>query len=137
MATFKAIVGQEPLKDGTHPVYVRVTHHGRTTKITTPIRIEPSQMTRGGRIRDVRIVEALEDIIRRYRSIVAELGSVADELPLSKLASLLKSGNSAGGASSFALDFVAHIREVAGAKRNPQTSHNYRVVASSFESVSY
>ena len=135
MATFKAIVGKEPLKDGTHPTYVRVTHHGRTTKITTPIRIEPSQMTRGGRIRDMRIVEALEDIIRRYRSIVAELGGVVDELPLSKLASLLKSGNAAGGASSFALDFVAHIREVAETKRG-NTRRNYMTLASSLERFS-
>lgn len=135
MATFKAIVGKESLKDGTHPVYVRVTHHGRSTKITTPIRIESSLMTRGGKIRDIRITEALEDIIRRYRSIVAELGSVADELPLSKLASLLKSGNSAGGASSFALDFVAHIREVAETKRG-NTRRNYMTLASSLEKFS-
>lgn len=135
MATFKAIVGKEPLKDGTHPVYVRVTHHGRSTKITTPIRIEPSQMTRNGKIRDIRITEALEDIIRRYRNIVAELGSVADELALPKLVATLKSGAADGGAASFTLDFVAYIREVAETKRG-NTRRNYMTLASSLERFS-
>lgn len=132
MATFKAIVGKEPLKDGTHPVYVRVTHHGRSTKITTPIRIEPSQMTRGGKIRDIRITEALEDIIRRYRNIVAELGSVADELALPKLIATLKSGAADGGAASFTLDTVAYIREYAATKRG-NTRRNYNTLAASLE----
>lgn len=132
MATFKAIVGKEPLKDGTHPVYVRVTHHGRSTKITTPIRIEPSQMTRNGKIRDIRITEALEDIIRRYRNIVAELGSVADELALPKLVATLKSGAADGGAASFTLDTVAYIREYAATKSG-NTRRNYNTLAASLE----
>lgn len=132
MATFKAIIGKEPLKDGTHPVYVRVTHHGRSTKITTPIRIEPSQMTRNGKIRDIRITEALEDIIRRYRNIVAELGSVADELALPKLVATLKSGAADGGAASFTLDTVAYIREYAATKSG-NTRRNYNTLAASLE----
>lgn len=135
MATFKAIVSKEPLKDGTHPVYVRVIHHGRSTKIATPIRIEPSQMTRNGKIRDIRITEALEDIIRRYRNIVAELGSVADELALPKLVATLKSGAADGGAASFTLDTVAYIREYATTKSG-NTRRNYNTLAASLERFS-
>lgn len=130
MASFKVVVGTRRA-DGTHNVKIRITAGASNTLVSTSMYVSSKQVTRGGVIKDQSITDACEDIVRGWRSIVADLGAEISGYDAKALAKLLKdSGRERRG---FKLDFVAHIREVAKTKRNKQTSHNYSVVASSFE----
>lgn len=133
MASFKVIVGARRI-DGTHNVKIRVVVGATNTLVSTPMYVTARQLSRGGALKDQTVIDACDDIIRGWRAIIADIGAEVEALDAKALAKVLK--NSGRERKGFHLDFVAHIREVAGTKRNPQTSHNYRVVASSFERYS-
>lgn len=130
MATFKAIVSPYQAADGTHSVALRVTHRRKNTSIATSIRVDKKSLTRSMKIKDHKVLDAVEGIVQQWRSIVAELGSIADDLDLHELIAYVQDAKN--NTIHFRLDFVDHVRKVSTAKRG-STAHNYNVVANSLE----
>lgn len=130
MASFKVVVGVKRA-DGSHNVKIRITAGASNTLVSTSMYVDHKQVTRAGVIKDQSILDACEDIMRGWRAIIADLGAEIQGYDAKSLAKLLKdSGRERRG---FKLNFVEHIRALAKTKRAKQTSHNYGVVASSFE----
>lgn len=79
--TFKAIVNMaHKRRDGTYNVKIRVTHNSKVMKVATNVYLIDLQLTKKGRIKDQRIVDQLDDIIRRWRNISNQLGVSAEAL---------------------------------------------------------
>ena len=132
MATFKIVAGTVRA-DGTRNIKIRIVARATNTLVSTSMYVPAKQVTRGGVIKDQAVMDAATDIVRRWRSILADLGDEAATLDAKELAQLLKQSGSRR--EGFRLDWVQHVRDIAATKRG-QTAHNYRVVASSFERYS-
>lgn len=129
MATFKIVVSPHRKLDGTRRVTIRVTVKKSHTAISTPWHVSSDQVTRGGRIKDHRILDLCEALIRDWRHVVNDLGPGIDSMTAPELAHYLTSHNNK---HSQRIDFVEHMRDVAQTKR-ASTQHNYIVVSNSLE----
>jgi integrase len=105
MTTFKAIVLKHHLKqDGTYNVKIAITHKGKRRFIPTNHYITSKQMTRGMKIKDVAVIEMLEELIQLMRKEVAKLGMVADNMPIDELVDIISTKVSKG--ERFTLKFI-------------------------------
>lgn len=110
MTTFRAVVfGHHQKKDGTFNVKIRVTHNGEKRYIPTNHYIRKDQMTKGLKIKDVRVIEMLEEIISQMRFEVAKLGLVANTMSIQELVDIINEKVSRG--AYFTLNFPAYWRE--------------------------
>lgn len=129
MATFKPVVG--PIKkSGTANIKIRIVCRSTNTLVSTSIEVSPSQLSRSGALRDQRVIDACENLLREWRAAVAELGAAATEYDAKQLAAYLK--RYGGSCDSFRLDFVEWMRTLANTKVR-STGHNYMVVANSLD----
>lgn len=129
MATFNIFIDARKRDDGMRAVRVRLYHLGKNTSITTPFLVDLTQATKGGKIKDAKILDACNALVKEWRDTIASLGPAINSMSAKELATYLKSGK--GGAPT--LNFVEYMRKVATRKRARHTTHNYRVVAASFE----
>lgn len=131
MATLKALVYADNKKlDGTYNIKVRLTHKRQSLKISTPLYVDKSQITRSLKFKDVRIIEATEDIIRKWRGYIIELGLAAESMSVKQLAEYIKDKETGG--ERFRLDFIEYGRSILS--RWPETAaKNYRRALNSFE----
>lgn len=60
-------------KDGTIPVKIRMIHNRTPRYFQTNIFVTKSQLDKKGNVKDDRIAQAIDSIVRRYRTIVAEI----------------------------------------------------------------
>ena len=127
MATFKFYADNYTREDGLRAVRVRVYHNGASTALSTPYFVDKTQVTKGGKIKDVAIVDACNELIRNWRNTITNYGSAIEALDVKGLVAMLKQSKGDG----VGLDIVEHIYKVAESKRAAQTQHNYRVVAAS------
>lgn len=90
MATFRYIVRTSYKKnDGTYRVYIRITHNRMNRYIATPFHVTNEQVTRGFKIKDQIIIDALEEKIKEYRNKTNKIGFVADKLHIDDFVKLL------------------------------------------------
>ena len=129
MVTFTTLIGAQR-QDGTRNVRIRVTANRTNTSVGTSIYVTSQQLTRSGKIRDQRIIDACDNIIREWRAIVSEIGSIANTLNAREVVDYIRKYNRHNGA--FSLDFIGWMREYAESKSG-STAHNYRVAATSLE----
>ena len=86
MTTLKAVVFRHhQKKDGTFNVKIRVIHNGEHRFLPTNHYVTKDQLTRSFNIRDVSVIEMLEEIIRPMRKEIGKLGAVADNLTIDEL----------------------------------------------------
>lgn len=110
MTTFKAMVFQHhQKKDGTYNVKIVFTHKGKRRFLPTNHYITRSQLTRGFKIKDVAVIEMLEELIQQMRREVAKLGMVADNMPIDELVDIISSKVTKG--EYFALKFIEYGRK--------------------------
>lgn len=110
MPTFKAVVDTNAKrKDGTTNVKIRVTHKRQTLKVATNIYVDSSQLSRSGKIKDERVNDMCDDIVRKWRNLAAQLGT-AEELSVADVVRFIRESEKR---ESFALDFIAFGRKVA------------------------
>lgn len=128
MAQFKTIVSRYKRADGSRRIKIRITHNNSNTEISTPFYVYPTQVTKGGKIKDAVIDDACTDIIRQWRHQVTQLGYAVLSMSATELAEYLKRCE----ARAERIDFVKHILDIADTKTKEQTAHNYRTVAHSF-----
>lgn len=122
MPTFKAVVYPSAKRqDGTMNVKIRVTHKRQSVKVATNIYVDASQITRSGKIKDERINDMCNDIVRKWRNLANELGD-ADCLSASEVVRFIKEHEQR---KTFSLDFIAYGYKVAETMK-PGTARTYQ-----------
>lgn len=129
MATFNIYVDKYKREDGTRTVRVRLYHQEKNTSIATPFLVDSKQTTKSGKIKDAKVLDACNALVKEWRDAIAALGSAINAMSAKDLADYLKSNK----ADMPVLNFVEHMRKVATQKKASNTRHNYRVVAASLE----
>ena len=129
MATLTIYVEERKRDDGTRAVRIRLYHQRQSTSIATPFLVNSKQATQSGKIKDAKILDACNAILKEWRDAIASLGTAVNSMSVKELAAYLKSRKG----ESVTLNFVEHMRKVASRKRAANTRHNYRVVAKAFE----
>lgn len=120
--TYKAIVNMaQKRRDGTFNVKIRVTHKRRSVKLATNIYLSDQQITKKGRIKDQRIVDQCDDIIRAWREKTNQLGMSADSLEVEDVVKYIQAPNV--GDKSF-IDFIEY-GEKCIANMLPSTGRTY------------
>lgn len=90
MATFKAEVRTDHLReDSTYLIRIRITHNRKVKRIPTNIYVDKKDVTKGGKIKDQRVVDQLEDIIREYRKKANNLSLTIDDMSVDELVEYL------------------------------------------------
>lgn len=130
MPSFKPIIlpsGRR--KDGTWPVYIRITHHGRSRRIQTSLVCYQSDVTRGGKIKSQQIMSQGTALADRMRAAISDITPFeldemdVDEVTL-RVADALR-------AESFRLDFFA-FGEAYAATKSVSTGMTYFVAMNAF-----
>lgn len=127
MASFTLYVDTYINDDGKRKVRIRVYHNHSNTSVSTPYLVDKTQVTKGGKIKDAAIVDACNQLIASWHSVIARLGNAVQYMNAKELVSLLK--EDAGNSALF--DFIAYMHKVAETKRARQTISNYHTVATS------
>lgn len=105
MPTFKACIYADNLRaDGTYNVKIRFTHRRQTLKVSTPLYVTKAQLTRGFKIKDQRIIDSTDTLIRRWRGYVADLGVKVEAMTARQLLDSFKERDKY--ADGFVLDFI-------------------------------
>lgn len=103
MATFKAVViPAHRRQDGTYNVKIRVTHNRKSRYLSTPFYVTAGQMTRGFKIKDMRINDKLNERIGELRKNADKLGFLAERMEIDQLIEILQS-------RADSIDFVAFM----------------------------
>lgn len=132
MATLKGVIMPTRKRlDGTYNVYIRLTHHRESIRISTSIYVDACHVTRTNRIKDQRVIDAIDNIISEWRAMIAELGIMADVLTAKELADVIRKRTRDG--KGFRLNFPDYMRKLGDKKRASNTRANYYTVANALE----
>lgn len=111
MPTFKAVVYPSAKRqDGTTNVKIRVTHKRQSIKVATNIYVDASQITRSGNIKDERINDMCDKIVRKWRNLASQLGT-ADDISVTEVVRFIRENEKR---ETFSLDFIEYGRKLAG-----------------------
>jgi len=121
MATFKAEV-QNKRADGTYNVRVRITHNRMVRRISTNIFITDQDLTRSLKIKNTKVVEQCNDLIRKCREKCNEMGYEINALSADQFVEKLK--RHLEGGERFSLDFIQYMKDKA-AKMKESTGGTY------------
>lgn len=122
MPTFKAEI-QNKRQDGTYNVRIRVTHNREVRRLSTNLYVTESEVTKGRKIKNVRVVEITNDLIRKCREACNALGMEILDMPIDKLVERLR--HILTGGDVFSLDFLEYAeRKLSDFSRG--TSGSYR-----------
>lgn len=88
--TFKALVLPHHIKqDGTYNVKIRVTHNRKVRYLSTPFFVEQNQVTKTMKIKNRKVLDAVDEEVRRLRDKRYTLGMAADNLDIDEIILLL------------------------------------------------
>ena len=108
-------------KDGTIPVKIRMIHNRTPRYFPTNIFVTKSQLDKKGNVKDDRIAQAIDSLVRQYRTIVAEIPDAqyltADEMVARVNAELDKE-------KGFRLDFFDYMAKKSALKEK-KTKEGY------------
>ena len=122
MPTFKAVVYPSAKRqDGTTNVKIRVTHKRQSIKVATNIYVEASQITRSGKIKDERVNDMCEKIVRKWRNLASQLGT-ADDISVTEVVRFIRENEKR---ETFSLDFIEYGLRVADGMKHG-TGKTYR-----------
>lgn len=112
MATFKPVIlTHRKRTDGTYNLKIRVTHNRTARYIGTQWYVTKEDLTRTLKLKNQKIIDAAEILIKEYRGICNEAGRALDSMTADEVVEMLKSERDA--ANSFDLDIVAYTRKYA------------------------
>lgn len=130
MITFKPVAPYRK-KDGTTPVYIRVTFRGEVRRLSTTMVCYPDGLTRTGKIKDPDVLRHAEDLIRRMRAAVADLSPYALEgKDVGWVVARIKEGIEG---ETFRLDFFEWAEQVIARKVAPATRNSYKTTLATLE----
>lgn len=121
MATFKAEV-QNKRADGTYNVRIRVTHNRQIKRLSTNIYVTSEDLTRTGKIKNQKILDKCEPLLKKCRDTCSDLGFSIDNMDIDELADKIKI--QLQGGDRFKLDFIAYAKRKAESM-NPGTGGLY------------
>ena len=131
MVTFKPIIiSSGRKKDGTWPLYIRVTHHGTVRRIATTITCTAADLTRSLKIKSADILDKGNALIARMRSTLEDISPFTlDEWTVDQVVAHIRT---AMAGESFRLDFFAFGEKYAATK-SPATAKSYLGALNAFE----
>jgi hypothetical protein len=106
MATFTIETGAVKT-DGTCKIYVRMTHNRRIKRIPTGVYVDKKDMTRGGKIKDMTVLNKCADIISQCREFCNRSGFDIAYMTVDELMEKVKSH--LAGDERFRLDFIGYV----------------------------
>ena len=118
MATFKMVIlPHQRREDGTINIKIRVTHRRKSKYIATPFYAESSDLTRSMKLKNQRYIDAVEDMIRRYREKCNQKGEALNAMEVEDVVKLVTSNEDV----RFDLDIIRYARTYIDELR--QTGH--------------
>jgi integrase len=115
MATFKALVYKHHRKaDGTYNVKIRVTHKQVKRNLATNVMVDDGDVTRSMKIKNQKIVDILDDMIRKCRQRCNEHAMEMGDMDVDGVVRLVAdvvAGKKATSDDHFDFDFIAYSRE--------------------------
>lgn len=88
--TFKALVLPHHIKqDGTYNVKIRVTHNRKVRYLPTPFFVDQNQVTKSMKIKNRKVLDAVDEEVRMLRDKRYALGMSADNLDIDEIILLL------------------------------------------------
>ncbi len=107
MATFKAEI-QNKRADGTYNVRIRITHNREIRRLSTNIYVTAEDLTRSLKIKNTKIIDKCNDLIKECNKFCEELGFSIFSLSVEELTEKIK-GKLQGG-EKFKLDFIEYTK---------------------------
>lgn len=128
--TFKPVIySQYRRTDGSYFVRIRVTANRKSKYIVTNIAVTDKQITRSFKIKDVAVIDAVNDLLSRLRKAASTLDTfIIPQMSIDSIVqyvSLRQEG-------SFRLDFFKFAESVIQRKSNAGTRYVYNVALNSF-----
>lgn len=124
MATFKTEI-QNKRADGTYNVRIRVTHNRDIRRLSTHIYLTDDDITRGRKIKNIKVLEQCEGLIAKCRNICNDLGYESMVMSVDEIVERIKDGLAG---KRFRLDFIAYMRQKAD-EMSKGTGGIYRIVS--------
>ena len=109
MVTFKIEVGKTK-RDGTHPIYIRVTKDREYKRIRFFLDASAKDVTAGGEIKDTMLDVSINEAINSYKHKLLDIGAAVDEWSVTQIAEYL-TAQPKKKEEGFELDFIAFGRE--------------------------
>ena len=88
MVTFKIEVGKTK-RDGTHPIYIRVTKDREYKRIRFFLDASAKDITAGGDIKDTMLDVSINEAINSYKHKLLDIGAAVDEWSVTQIAEYL------------------------------------------------
>lgn len=127
MATFKAEV-RNKRADGTYNVRIRVTHNREVKRLSTKLFVTDEDLTRTLKIKNTKVLEDADDIIRKCRQACTRYGFALDAMTADEVVGMLK--RNLKGQQRFTLDFIQYMKDRAGEMKK-STGDTYVTVINS------
>jgi integrase len=129
MATFKYEI-QNKRADGTYNVRIRVINNRDVRRLSTNIYVTDADLTRSGKIKNQKVIDSCEDLVRKCREACNELGFGITSVTIDKLVEMIKTHLE--GKKEFQLDFIEYtVRKTA--EMSAGTAEIYRNMISALK----
>ena len=107
MATFKAVIKKDKKReDNTWNVMIRFTHNRKVRYISTTMYVTKKDLTSSYKIKNQKIIDRCDDIIRIYRDKVNRLNLEINDIDIDTVIDYLKTKEEKAG-----IDFIAFARK--------------------------
>lgn len=137
MASLKAVIHKHALRnDGTYNVKIRLLHGGKAKYISTLWYVSKSDLTKSFNIKNKAIVDLVDNIIRRYREKLTELGEAVESMSVTQIYNCLVEVPQKE--EPFRLDIFDYIQrhieelEAQGRTGNARTFHDMKLTLRHF-----
>lgn len=117
MATFKAVVNpNDKKKDGTINVKIRITHNRKSRYKATPFFLTTDEVTRTGKIKNQRVLDLVNDEIRKMREKQTQLGFVVENLDIDSVVKLLERKEDCDDFFAYAEKYLQNLEQTPNRK---------------------
>lgn len=127
MATFDYSIPYKKA-DGTANIRIVVRHLRKKKEFSTNIILQPTDFTRGGKIKNYKVLDTLEDMLSQYRKKCQELGLRINNMSVDDVVEYIKKEDT----DDFHLDFFEYGMEFSKNKKK-NTRDSIRVALQSFK----
>lgn len=126
MATLKYLIRNDRMKeDGSYVVYIRLTHERKTRYIPTSEFVTKKDVTPSGKIKNMRVVDKMEELLLMYRKKLSGLNLEVNEVDIDAIVDYLKRKDNSERSLSFSAYAERWIQESrAKGVKNYQTALN-------------
>lgn len=129
MASFKAMVKSgDKRADGTWRVVIRFTHNRKIRYISTSLYVEKKDLTTSFKLKNMRIVDKCDDLIREYRKRIEPLNLEICDVDIDSIVEYLQKKDNSG-----ALSFTSFFEKWFQLNKDKKGIADYNVAMNSFK----